>query len=97
MLNALDFYLGPVEEYAVIGTANDPETITVLNQLRSKFQPNRVIAFHDPSTGAPPVEVPLLHEKPMVDGRVTTYICRDFACQAPVVGITSIDPTLRAP
>jgi len=86
MLIALDFHLGPVEEYAILGKADDPETVAVLKQLRGTFHPNRVVAFHDPSSGEPPTEVPLLHGKPMVDGRVTTYVCRDFACQAPVVG-----------
>jgi len=89
MLNALDFYLGPVEEYAILGNANDPETVRVLKQLRGEFQPNRVIAFHDPHTGEAPAGIPLLHGKTMIDGRVSMYVCKDFACRAPVVGFVA--------
>ena len=85
MLVALDFHLGPVDEVAVIGTAGHPETERVLNAVRGKFRPNRVVAFHDPATGAPPTDVPLLADKPM-QSAVTVYVCRNYSCQAPFVG-----------
>jgi uncharacterized protein len=28
--------------------------------------------------------IPLLHDRPLRDGRPTAYVCRGFACQAPV-------------
>ena len=34
---------------------------------------------------------------PLVDGRPTTYICRDFACQAPVVGVDALVESLDRP
>ncbi len=85
MLNALSFHLGPVDEIAVIGSRTDPEVMQVLTALRSQFRPNRVLAFHDPATGAPPAEIPLLHDRP-ARGAVTVYVCRDFVCAAPLVG-----------
>jgi uncharacterized protein YyaL (SSP411 family) len=85
MLVALDFHLGPVDEVAVIGTRGDAETERVLSAVWSKFRPNRVVAFHDPASGAPPTEIGLLADKPM-KGKVTTYVCRDFACREPLVG-----------
>ena len=85
MLVALDFYNGPVDEVAVIGTRGDAETERVLTALRTKFRPNRVVAFHDPASGPAPAEIALLADKPM-KGVVTTYICRNFACAAPLVG-----------
>ena len=39
MLNALDFYLGPVQEIVVVGDKADPEVIEVLRLLRQSFRP----------------------------------------------------------
>jgi uncharacterized protein YyaL (SSP411 family) len=93
MLVALDFHLGPVDELAVIGPKGDPETERVLSAVRSKFRPDRVVAFHDPATGAPPAEVGLLADKPMKEA-VTTYVCRDFACREPLVGAETAEKGL---
>ncbi len=84
LLIALDFHLGPTKEVAVIGPKDDPETGAVLAKLRSRFRPNRVLAFHDPATG--PASIPLLADRPMVDGKPTVYVCENFACAAPVTG-----------
>jgi len=95
LLIALDFHLARVEEIAVVGPKADPETVEVLTHLRGQFKPNRVIAFHDPATGDSPPSVPLLAGKPMVDGKVTVYVCRDFACQAPLAGLAAVKAELR--
>ena len=90
MLVALDLFLGPVDEVAVVGPAGDPETERALAAVRRTFQPNRVVAFHDPAAGPPPADVPLLADKPAVGGAVTVYVCRDFACGAPLVGADAV-------
>jgi uncharacterized protein YyaL (SSP411 family) len=86
MLAALDFYLGPVQEVAVVGKTGDAETRKVLDALHSAFRPNQVVAFHDPTTGDPPAFVALLKDRAMIDGKVTTYACENFVCKAPLVG-----------
>jgi uncharacterized protein YyaL (SSP411 family) len=93
MLAALDFHLGPVQEIAVIGKTGDPETKKVLDAPHSAFRPNQVVAFHDPATGDPPAFVALLKDRPMIDGKVTTYVCENFVCKAPLVGA---DAALKA-
>jgi uncharacterized protein YyaL (SSP411 family) len=86
MLVALDFYLGPVDEFAVVGDPAAEETRAVLRAIRAPFRPNRVVALKRPDAGPEAEEaVPLLAGK-SGQGEVTTYICRDFACQAPLVG-----------
>ena len=91
MLVALDFHLGPVEEIAVIGRADDPETARSLAAIRRAFRPNAVVAFHDPAGGAAPADlIPLLKDRPMVDGRVTVYVCENFACHAPLIGADAV-------
>jgi uncharacterized protein YyaL (SSP411 family) len=89
-LVALDLFLGPVDEVAVIGTRDVAETVRALAAIRGKYQPNRVVAFHDPASGPPPAEVPLLADKPMRRA-VTVYVCRDFACREPLVGAAAVE------
>ncbi len=83
MLSALDFYLGPVQEFAVIG--DGPEE--VLAVLREGFRPRKVVAWKGSQRDAD--DIPLLRGKTS-QGSVTTYICHDFTCQAPVVGVDAL-------
>lgn len=96
MLSALDFYLGPVQEFAVVGPRRGEETQRVLGVIRKPFRPNKVVAFKPIDELIPRVEelVPLLAKK-NDQGGVTTYICRDFTCQAPVVGAGNLERALQ--
>ena len=73
-LCALDLYLAPPRELAVIGTPEDD----VARAALAGFDPNAVVAF-GPGDG-----VPLLAGKDFVDGRPAVYVCERFACRAPV-------------
>jgi uncharacterized protein YyaL (SSP411 family) len=73
-LCALDLYLAPPRELAVIGTPEDPVACAAL----AGFDPDAVVAF------GPSEDVPLLAGKDFVDGRPAVYVCERFACQAPV-------------
>jgi uncharacterized protein YyaL (SSP411 family) len=90
MLIALDFHLGPTTEVAVIGKLGDPETERALKAIRQAFRPNQVMAFHDPTAGNPPDLVPLIKDKPDVDGKVTAYICENYSCRAPLAGAEAV-------
>jgi uncharacterized protein YyaL (SSP411 family) len=95
MLVALDFYLGPVREFAIVGDPDAEETRRVLRAIRSGFRPNRVVAFKPAAGDARAVEkvVPLLAGK---SGRetVATYVCENFTCQAPLVGAAAVEAAL---
>jgi uncharacterized protein len=73
-LCALDLYLSPPREVAIVG---EPGSELARAALRG-FDPNAVIAF------GPDEEVPLLQGKTLVDGRPAVYVCERFACRAPV-------------
>jgi uncharacterized protein YyaL (SSP411 family) len=88
MLIGLDFHLGPVDEFALVGDLESPEMRDVLRLIHRRFRPHHVLAAK-PAQGAPAEldqVVPLLAGKSGLD-RVATYICKDFACQAPLVGV----------
>src|SRR5262249_48980528 len=94
MLVALDFYLGPVQEFAVIGDPEENDTRRVLRAVHGHFRPNKVVAGKSPSQdGAPDEVIALLAEKKSL-GSVTTYICQNFTCQAPLVGPEAAEKAL---
>jgi uncharacterized protein YyaL (SSP411 family) len=78
-LVALDFALGPIEEVAIVGEREPAKR--VLRAARAPFRPRRVVAFREPDSESP---LPLLADKP-ANGPVATYICRNYACQAPIL------------
>jgi hypothetical protein len=38
-----------------------------------------------------------LFVKPAVDGKVTVYVCENFACKAPLVGAEAVEKAFAAP
>jgi uncharacterized protein len=73
-LCALDLYLSPPRELAIVGAPQDE----VARAALAPFDPNAVVAF------GPSDDVPLLAGKSQVDGKPAVYVCERFACQAPV-------------
>jgi hypothetical protein len=73
-LCALDLYLAPPRELAIIGSPDDE----VARQALAERDPNAVVAF------GPADDVPLLAGKTRVDGKPALYVCERFACRAPV-------------
>jgi len=86
MLIALDFYRGPVQEVAIVGDPASEAVGQVRRLLEAKFQPRRVLALKPTDND---VGVALLHGK-TAQGDVTLYLCENFACQAPFVGVEAI-------
>jgi uncharacterized protein YyaL (SSP411 family) len=85
-LLALDLYLGPMYEIVLVGDGRQKDTQDVLADLRRRYLPRRVLAFRDAATAASPALGELLSDKKSIDGKPTAYVCRNFACQAPLVG-----------
>jgi uncharacterized protein YyaL (SSP411 family) len=83
-LGAADFALSRVREVAIVGEPTAPETHALLAELRRRYRPNQVVALTAPADGEATAEVPLLADRPTVDGRATAYVCEHFACRQPV-------------
>ena len=73
-LCALDLWLAPPREIAIVGPVDSP----VARAALAPFAPTTVVAI-GPGDG-----VPLLEGKGLVDGKPAVYVCERFACQAPV-------------
>jgi uncharacterized protein YyaL (SSP411 family) len=84
-LSVVDFLLeGPVE-LAIVGEPDAPDLEALLVEIARHYLPNRVVAH---GTGTPPtaegIKLPLLTGKTLAAGKAAVYVCRHFACQAPV-------------
>jgi uncharacterized protein YyaL (SSP411 family) len=78
-LVALDLYLSPPSELAIVGSVDSDVARAALEPWR----PRTVVAV------GPSDDVPLLAGKELVDGEPAVYACERFVCQAPVT-----DPAL---
>jgi uncharacterized protein YyaL (SSP411 family) len=81
MLGALDLYVSPPKEVAIVGDVASPEFGAMLEPLRRKYLPNTVIVAGD---GASSAGIPLLEGRPALNGRPTAYVCENQVCRAPV-------------
>jgi len=93
MLIAYDFDLGPVKEYAVVGDPKSEETKRALRAIRSGFRPHKVVALKAPGDDRADAVLPLLAGK-TAGGEVTTYVCENFTCAAPLVGAAAVEGAL---
>ncbi|MFL6275153.1 MAG: thioredoxin domain-containing protein [Blastocatellia bacterium] len=83
MLTALDFYLSEAKEIAIIGDVDSHEVRLFIEEIYSRFLPNKVVAGCQPGDAQAVAAVRLLADRPQVDGQATVYVCRNFTCLAP--------------
>jgi uncharacterized protein YyaL (SSP411 family) len=82
-LQALSFALSKPREIAIIGDPDSADTQALLRIARDGYRPFQVVALG--ATDAQSPAVPLLEDRELVGGQPAAYICRNFACQAPVI------------
>jgi uncharacterized protein YyaL (SSP411 family) len=85
LLQAIDFHLAPVKEVALAGG----DTSELERVVRSAFRPHLVLA------GGEPDGVPLMADRPAIDGRPAAYVCEGFACKAPVTDPAELEHLLN--
>jgi uncharacterized protein YyaL (SSP411 family) len=83
------------DEIAIIGPAENPATQALLRTVYSRYLPNKVVARLEPGDEETPRRVPLLARRPMLAGKPTVYLCRDFACRQPVTAPEELAAQLR--
>ncbi|MFE7540403.1 thioredoxin domain-containing protein [Streptomyces platensis] len=69
---------GP-REVAVVGPQGDPATVALHRAALLGTAPGAVVALGAPGAD----EVPLLQDRPLVDGQPAAYVCRHFTCERP--------------
>jgi hypothetical protein len=77
LLCAIDFHTAEVREVALVGNDLGP----LLDVVRERYRPHVVLAAASETTST---VVGLLEQRSAPGGRSSAYVCRNFACQAPV-------------
>jgi uncharacterized protein YyaL (SSP411 family) len=81
-LQALAYALSEPREIAIVGDPDSADTQALLSVVRNGYRRFQVVALGAPDAQSP--AVPLLHDRGLMDGHAAAYVCRGFACQAPV-------------
>jgi uncharacterized protein YyaL (SSP411 family) len=81
---------GP-REVAVVGPLGDSRTQELHRTALLATAPGAVVAVGDPA--APP-RVPLMLDRPLVDGRPAAYVCRQLACERPTTDAAELARSL---
>ncbi|WP_328769022.1 thioredoxin domain-containing protein [Streptomyces sp. NBC_00286] len=76
---------GP-REVAVVGPADSPATKDLHRTALLATAPGAVVAAGTPGSD----ELPLLADRPLVEGEPAAYVCRHFTCDAPVTDVGSL-------
>jgi len=80
-LNAVRLLVHGVQEVAIVGAPDSPQTAALLEVIQRGYYPNAIMAHAPDETEAFP---PILSERTLIDGQPTAYVCRQFVCQLPV-------------
>ena len=81
---ALELLVDPVREVAIAGDPSAPATRELAAAVLRRFDPLRVLAWGEPDG------VPLLADRPVVNGQPAAYVCEQFTCAAPVSDVESL-------
>lgn len=92
-LQAFDFAVGPVRQVAIIGPQEDPERQSMVDYVWSAYRPRTVTALVNGPTG--PGAPGLLHDRSMMQGRTTAYVCERFTCLLPVTDLGGLKKQLE--
>ncbi|NOZ50462.1 MAG: thioredoxin domain-containing protein [Chloroflexi bacterium] len=97
LLSALDFYLRPSREIAIIGDLADPATAALHQTVTALWLPDTVIAGMSPDDTFAATLIPLLQGRTLVQGKPAAYVCRNFSCQLPVTEPAELAAQLHEP
>ncbi len=95
-LVALDHHLADRREVAIAGPPHDAATEALIAAARAALGPHDTLVAGDPDDEAAVAAAPLLEGRPLVDGTAAAYVCRRFACEAPVTDPEALTALLTA-
>jgi uncharacterized protein YyaL (SSP411 family) len=83
LLGALDLYLGPVTEIAIIGEREATDTRALLREVYARFRPTSLVIGRRQEDTESAVLTSLFEERGQRDGKATAYVCVGYTCGAP--------------
>jgi uncharacterized protein YyaL (SSP411 family) len=85
LLCAADLAVGPTAEVAIVGDPDAADTRALVDALRGAYLPRVVVAVARPDDDDVTEVIPLLRDRPQLEGRATAYVCLNYACQLPTI------------
>jgi uncharacterized protein YyaL (SSP411 family) len=97
MLAACEFLLGGPREIVIAGGRESADTAALLRVVFARFLPNRIVLLVDSAETQRALAsgVPGVDAMRTIDGRATAYVCRNYACQAPVFEVEKLAELLQ--
>jgi len=89
-LTALDFFIGPAYEIVVVGDPHSKETKNMLQAIRTRFIPNKVVLFKRESDTSLENLAGFAKDMKAVNNKVTVHICKNFVCSKPLTNIKEV-------
>jgi uncharacterized protein YyaL (SSP411 family) len=93
-LNALDFISEASLELVLVGEPGVAGYDDLAAEIAKRYSPNRIEARLNPSHDS---ALPLTEGKALVNGQAALYVCRNYACAAPVTSAAEAEALLGAP
>jgi len=93
-LMAVQLLTLPTRQIVIAGRADDPQAAAFLQAARTGYQPFSFLVLHDPEQALAAL-APAAADKRMQNGRVTAYVCENFACQAPLTDLAEFQRALQ--
>jgi uncharacterized protein YyaL (SSP411 family) len=95
LLCALDFYLSEPKEIALIGNTDSHEIRSFIDEIYSRYIPNKIVAAADSENEQAAEAIKLLAGRPMIEGKATVYVCRNYTCLAPATSSQELTARLN--
>ncbi len=92
IMSGLIFQQPPLE-IVIVGDKSSPTTEQMLTAAQSKFLPEAALLYR-PLNGPKP-DLPLLKDRIAAENRPTAYICKNYACLAPINDIHKFENALN--
>ena len=94
-LTGLDFGFGESFEIVIVGDKTSEETKEVINYLRRKFLPNKIILLKEPKDSELKKIARFTEFQNQIDDKTTVYICRNYVCERPVTSLDEVKKILK--
>ena len=85
LMVALDFAIGPCYEVIIVGDPQSDDTREMLDAIRRRFIPNKVVMLRQIEQESPEIEhiAPFTKNLTSIDGKATAYVCLNYKCKRP--------------
>ncbi|MFA4916395.1 MAG: thioredoxin domain-containing protein [Syntrophales bacterium] len=92
LMCALDFSIGPAHEIVIAGDLQASDTQVMLEALRTKYIPNKVVLFNPVDKDSPKIHklASFTKHQTSIDGKATAYVCSNYKCEQPVTDVRSM-------